>query len=180
MYRLRWLPLATLWLANLALADESMQAILAASVGEWEGELYYLDYQSGERFGIPMRVSASVTPDGATLTRHVTFTDPGVLVHAVNLTTIDRDTGELVEAYFREGRGELLRYDIVYAAYAGPEEWRVIYEQDGVDDDRPARIRHTIERRGASLDSKKEVSFDESAGEFFLRNGSELTLVETE
>ena len=92
-------------------ADVPLPSLLEESVGTWEGELYYLDYQSGQRFGIPMRVHAEMTPDGATLVRRLTFTDPGNLVHAVNLVTIDSDSGELVEAYFREGRAELLRYE---------------------------------------------------------------------
>ena len=71
MNELRLLPLAFLWLGPASLADETLEAVLAASVGEWDGQLYYLDYQSGERFGIPMRVSASVTPDGVTLKRGV-------------------------------------------------------------------------------------------------------------
>ncbi|MEM9403872.1 MAG: hypothetical protein AAGA44_15475 [Pseudomonadota bacterium] len=180
MRRLHWWLLASLCLAFPASANDSMSSILSASVGEWAGQLYYLDYQSGERFGIPMTVSASMTPDGATLKRDLTFTDPGVLVYAVNLTAVDRDTGELVEAYFREGRGELLRYDIVDATFEGPGRWRLVYEQDGIDDGRPARIRHTIERRGSSMDSKKEVRFADSNGGFFLRNGSELALTDAD
>lgn len=178
MNKLRLIPLVFLWLGNAALADDNMDAVLSASVGDWEGQLYYLDYQSGERFGIPMRMTASVTPDGVTLKRDLTYTDPGVLVHAVNLLTVDRDTGELVEAFFREGRGELFRFDIVSVTYDGPEQWRVVYEQDGVDDDRPARIRHTMTRNGVSMDSTKEVRFADSGDEFFLRNGSELKLID--
>ncbi|MEM9209685.1 MAG: hypothetical protein AAGA61_10585 [Pseudomonadota bacterium] len=128
MRRRCWWLLASLCLAFPASADESMSSILSASVGEWAGQLYYLDYQSGERFSIPMSVSASMTADGATLKRDLTFTDPGVLVYAANLTAVDRDTGELVEAYFREGRGELLRFEIVEATFAGPDRWRLVYE----------------------------------------------------
>ncbi len=151
-------------------------AALAASAGSWEGELYYLDYQSGDRFGIPLRIEVTVTPDSATLTRKLTFTDPGNLVHAVNLVTIDRDTGELVEAYFREGRAELLRYEIVASAFVSDTEWRVVYEQDGRDDDRPARIRHTVERENDRMTSTKEVRFPDEPGEYFLRNGTDVRL----
>ena len=158
-------------------ADVALPSLLNASVGTWEGELYYLDYQSGQRFGIPMRVDADVTPDGATLVRRLTFTDPGNLVHAINLVTIDRDSGEMVEAYFREGKGELLRYQVIGVEYANDEEWRIVYEQDGRDDNRPARIRHTISRDGEEMTSSKQVRFlDEDEGRLVLRNGTRLTL----
>ena len=164
-----------LFIPSLVLADAA--SVLRSSTGAWEGELYYLDYQSGQRFGIPMRIDAELTPDGVTLIRRLTFTDPGNLVHAVNLSTIDRDTGELVEAYFREGRGEMNRYEIVSAGFSDEVNWELVYEQDGIDDDRPARIRHTIARDGNSMTSSKEVRFlHDEEGEFFLRNGTELVL----
>ncbi len=162
---------------SILLADEHAASVLGASTGEWEGELYYLDYQSGQRFGIPMRVDAELTPDGTTLVRRLTFTDPGNLVHAVNLSTIDRDTGELVEAYFREGRGEMNRFDIVKIDFTDETEWELIYEQDGIDDDRPARIRHTVSREGNSMSSSKAVRFLHDDGEYFVRNGTVLELV---
>lgn len=162
---------------SLLAADEHAASVLAASSGAWEGELYYLDYQSGQRFGIPMRVDAELTPDGATLVRRLTFTDPGNLVHAVNLSTIDRDTGELVEAYFREGRGEMNRFDIVEIDFTDEAEWEFVYEQDGTDDDRAARIRHTVSRDGNKMSSSKAVRFLDDEGEYFVRNGTELELV---
>lgn len=164
----------------LAQADEHAASVLEASAGVWQGELYYLDYQSGQRFGIPMRVDAEITPDGATLIRRVTFTDPGNLVHAMNLVTVDRDSGELVEAYFRQGKGEFLRYEIVGVDYETDRRWKLVYEHDGRDDGRSARIRHTIERNEDNLASAKEVRFLDEDGEFFLRNGTELALVEPE
>ena len=161
---------------SLVLADEHAASILEAWTGSWEGELYYLDYQSGQRFGIPMRVDAELTPDGATLIRRLTFTDPGSLVHAVNLSAIDRDTGELVEAFFREGKGEFSRYEVVRTDYSDAMSWKLVVEQDGRDDNRPARIRHTIERKDNQMNSTKEVRFLDEDGEFFLRNGTELEL----
>jgi len=161
----------------MAQADEHATSVLKALAGAWEGELYYLDYRSGQRFGIPMGVDAELTPDGATLIRRLTFTDPGNLVHAVNLSTVDRDTGELVEAYFREGKGEMNRYEIVSADFSDEGNWELVYEQDGTDDDRPARIRHTISRNGDSMTSRKEVRFLDEEGDFFLRNGTELDRV---
>jgi hypothetical protein len=160
-----------------AQAELPVASIFAASTGAWEGELYYLDYQSNQRFGIPMRVEAETTPDGVTLIRRLTFTDPGVLVHAVNLITVDRDTGELVESYFREGKGQLFRYTIDSVRFDDIENWELVYSEEGVDDDKPAQLRHTLKREGNTLSGSKEVRFLDD-DEFFLRNGTELTLQE--
>ena len=167
-----------LFVPALLVADEQAASILGASTGAWEGELYYLDYESGRRFGIPMRVDAELTPDKTTLIRRLEFTDPGNLVHAVNLTTVDRDSGELVEAYFREGRGEMNRFDIVRIDFRDEAEWQLVFEQDGTDDDRPARIRHTVSRDGDKMTSSKAVLFLDEDGEYFVRNGTELRLAE--
>lgn len=165
--------------ATSAAANDHALEALASAAGDWEGELYYLDYQSGQRFGIPMRVEIEATPDGATVIRRVTWTDPGNLVYAVLLTTIDRDTGELVEAFFRDGKGEYMRYDVSGAITESATKWQVVYERDGTDADQAARIRHTVERDGDLMTSKKLVQFlDGDDGEFFERNGSELRLVE--
>lgn len=172
--------LAVPMLAEGGVVDDSALSAFKASEGIWEGELYYLDYRSDKRFGIPMRIDAEMTPDGATLVRRLTFTDPGSLVHAVNLLTVERDSGELVEAFFRERSGELLRYSIVAAEYVSETQWRVIYEQDGTDDDRPARIRHTMTRDGELMTSSKEVRFQGEEGKFLLRNGTKVRLVDGE
>ena len=168
-----------LLIAPVAATDEQVLEALRSTVGSWEGELYYLDYQSGQRFGIPMQAAVESTPDGATVIRRLTWTDPGNLVHAVVLSTIDRDTGELVEAFFREGKGEYLRYEVTRADITSMTDWKIEFENDGTDADRPARIRISTQRDGDLLTSRKLVRFlaDES-GEFFERNGSELRLVE--
>ena len=170
-----------LLISSLAFANEEALQALASSSGIWEGELYYLDYQSGQRFGIPMRADIEATPDGATVIRRVTWTDPGNLVYAVLLSTIDRDTGELVEAYFRDGKGQYMRYEVSDATIDSPTQWSVTYGNDGTDGDRPARIRHTVERDGDRMTSVKSVRFlDEDSDEYFERNSTELTLVSDE
>lgn len=163
---------------SAAANDQALEA-LGSAVGDWEGELYYLDYQSGQRFGIPMRAEIEATPDGATVIRRLTWTDPGNLVYAVLLTTIDRETGELVEAFFRDGKGEYMRYDISGTCIESTTKWQVVYEHDGTDADRPARIRHTVKRDGDLMTSKKSVRFlDGDDDKFFERNGSELRRIE--
>ena len=96
----------SLLVAPLAVANEQAMEALRTATGSWGGELYYFDYQSGERISIPMQAMIETTPDGATVIRRMVWTDPDKFVHAIVLTTIDRDTGELVEAFFRDGKGE--------------------------------------------------------------------------
>ena len=165
--------------ATFASANDEALSALVGTTGEWKGSLYYLDYQSGDRFSIPMRALIEATPDGNTILRRLTWTDPGNLVHAVQLITFDRDTGEYVEAYFREGTAEYLRYEVVEVNVVSDSSWLMIYEHDGMDDDRPSRIRHTLERNEDLLTSKKSVRFlDSDDDAYFQRNGSELRKVD--
>ncbi|MEM7280952.1 MAG: hypothetical protein AAF438_04925 [Pseudomonadota bacterium] len=158
-------------------ANSAEQNVLEGLSGVWNGELYYLDYQSGQRFGIPMRVEASVTPDGATLTRNVTYTDPGNLVYVVNVVTITQE-GQLKEAFFRDSEAQMLNYNIDSLNYKSESKWTLVYSHEGTDNNRPAKIRHTIQRDGEDLTSSKEVRFlsGEQSNGFFLRNGTELSL----
>lgn len=172
------LVIALLQMPAWAKDADQARAAFASITGNWTGELYYLDYQTGQRFGIPMNVAAEVTPDGATLLQKVRFTDPGVEVYAMTLTTVSQESGEVLEAYFREQRGEYLRYRLAGVEYQSAEQWSLVMEREGSDDDRPATIRTTLSRRGDSLDSLKEVRFsDETAGAWFKRNGTELKRV---
>ena len=169
--------LAVLYCCFSVSAQANFASIMQSSVGVWEGDLYYLDYQSGDRFSIPMKVEARLTPDNATLVRSVTYTDPGVLVYAMNLLTKDRDSSELVESYFRQGRGECFRYQLIEELYLSENEWRYIYQFSDLDDDRPAIVRHTVARKGKKMTSSKEVKFTDKPSEFILRNGTDLALV---
>ncbi|MEM7219700.1 MAG: hypothetical protein AAF515_15130 [Pseudomonadota bacterium] len=165
--------------ATTATADESALEALVGTAGKWAGSLYYLDYQSGQRFAIPMEANIAATPDGATVVKRLTWTDPGNLVYAVELTTIDRDTGELVQAFFRDNNGEHMRYVLTDITIESADKWQLVYEHNGTDDDRPARIRHTLTRESGLLISKKSVRFlDDEDDKFFERNGSELRLIE--
>jgi hypothetical protein len=161
-----------------AFAQDDAKAVLAASVGNWNGTLYYLDYQSGERVNIPLRIEAEMTPDNATLIQNAIFTDPGRMVYAIGLSTIDRDSGELVEAAFRQGKGESFRSRVSEVSYHSAEQWRMVFVREGLDGDRRAEIRQTVERTGDSMKSKQQVRYLDGDATFLLRNGIDLTLEE--
>lgn len=173
--------LALLAVGFAAQADEDLLRVLVATKGHWEGELYYLDYQSGQRFSIPMTSYIESTPDEATVINRVTWTDPGNLVHAVALSSIDRDTGELIEAFFRDGRGEFFRSEVTSIDIESDSKWVFTFESDGTDDNRPARIRNEVVRDGEFMTSKKTVRFlDDDSSAYVERNGTELRLVSAE
>ena len=174
MFKKAVLSLSLLVLSLPSSADPSSWFLGAE--GKWQGTLYYLDYQSGQQFGIPMAQTVRTTPDGATLIRETTWTDPGNLVYAVSLNTIDEETGEFVESFYREGSAEHSRYKVTDSEFHSIESWRFTYEHIGEDDNREATIRHIIEREGDQIKSSKSVRFDGSEA-FILRNRTELSLV---
>jgi len=63
----------------------------------------------------------------------------------------------------------------IHGPCADAAHWTIRAELDGMDDDRPARIRETTTRDGASLVTLKEVDFlDEPGEQWFSRNRSVL------
>ena len=58
------------------------------------------------------------------------------------------------------------------------EHWTLVEERLGADDDRPARIRETTTRDGASLVTLKEVDFtDDATADWLVRNRTTLSKV---
>ena len=175
---------AMLVAATPAAAQDAAPAITlaearASTAGAWAGELQYLDYQSGEWQGIPVTVTVTLEGDGNTLTRRATF-DDGPRVGNVFITSLEMLGPDGTTEYstaFRAGRTpEVSATTLALAAATDATHWTIRAEQDGTDDDRPARIRETTTRDGASLVTLKEVDFlDEPGEQWFSRNRSVLT-----
>ena len=132
--------------------------------GAWEGELQYLDYQSGQRFGIPMFVQASALPDGNTVFRDIVFTDPDNLVYASSTTRYNVDN--VIEAYFRDGDAELFEYVLDRVELLtkdmsedGRSPWILVMSREGLDDDRPALIRLRHSQTANTQTVVKEVRY---------------------
>lgn len=160
-------------------SPSSLTSVLHQTIGKWRGELYYLDYQSGQRFAIPMLVEASLSSDQETLIRQLTYTDPENLIYATQLLTLNEQESQLAEAYFRDNQGESLDYTITKVQITDDEHWRVEFESESFDDERKALVLHKLERKGNQLFSQKKVKYlDDSEGKFIVRNGSKLTLME--
>jgi len=151
----------------------------ASTAGAGEGELQYRDYQSGTWEGIPMTVTGTLEGDGNTLTRRATF-DDGPRVGNVYITALEMlgpDGTTEYAASFRAGREpELGKATLTLAAATDAAHWTILAIEEGEDDDRPARIRLTTTRDGASLTTLKEVDFLDDAAEAWLtRNRTVLT-----
>lgn len=171
--RLAHAALALLLAAPAAAQDAplTLAEARASLAGAWEGELQYRDYQSGEWQGIPMTVTVTREGDGNTLTRRATF-DDGPRVGNVYITSLEMLGPDGVTEYatgFRAGRvPELSKATLSLAAATDAAHWTMLAVSEGTDDDRPARIRSTITRDGASLTSLKEVDFLDEPGEAWL------------
>lgn len=166
-------------LSNSAASTGSLASVLHQTTGTWRGELYYLDYQSGTRYAIPMKVEASLSADEETLIRQLTFTDPENLVFATQLLTLNEQEGSLAEAYFRDNQGDCFDYQIVKVQITDENHWRFEFQNETFDDERKALVLHKYERKGNQLFSEKKVKYlDDSKAKFIVRNGSKLTLME--
>jgi hypothetical protein len=150
----------------------------ASTTGAWTGELQYLDYSSGEWQGIPVTVNNEMLGDGNTILRRAEFDDgPRVgTVYITSLAMLDKDGTTEYSTGFRAGRApEVSATTLTLTAASDAEHWTIRAELDGTDDDRPARIRETTTRDGASLVTLKEVDFRDDDGEqWFSRNRSVL------
>lgn len=165
----------------LAAADAPVTVLSARAglAGAWTGKLEYRDYQADRWFGLPVTVAVELIGDGATLIRKAAF-DDGPRVGTVHITTVamfDSKTGREQVASFRRGRPvEVTTSSVRLVAARDAMHWTLIDEQTGTDDDRPAAIRETTTRDGASLVTLKEVDFaDDAKAEWLVRNRSTLT-----
>jgi hypothetical protein len=155
-------------------------------VGLWEGKLEYRDYQADKWFGLPVKVSLRDGGDGVTQLRVADF-DDGPETGIVRITSVSMlgpkpsESGGVTEytATFRKGRAaELGSAQLVLAAAADAAHWTLVSTETATDDDRPARIRVTTIRDGATLVALKEVDFADDASEAWLvRNRETLRRV---
>jgi len=150
----------------------------AALAGRWTGKLEYRDYQADRWFGLPVTVTIEAVDTGRTLIRKAAFDDGPATgtVWIVTTSLFDPASGREQSASFRAGRALTLESTTIRLASAtDAEHWTLIDERDGMDDDRPARIRETTVRDGATMVTVKEVDFTDDKSEAWLtRNRTTL------
>ena len=179
------LMLATLpaWAAGVDAspsATPTAQQLEQGLTGRWTGALEYRDYQSGQRFLLPMEVQVQLGADGATLTRVARF-DDGPQTGAVYITTVslfDKTGQRVASASFRKGRDvEAISEDARVLDYTDAQHWVVVYQRRGQDGNHAADIRITQTRQGPSLVAVKEVKRPEQPdSDYLFRNQTTLVL----
>ena len=166
--------------ASAFAAPVDLAAARQSLVGQWEGSLEYRDYSADKWFGIPVKTAIEDQGDGVTIIRKSDF-DDGPKIGNVRITTVelyDATKGMVTSGTFRKGRTpELSAYAVRLSEVPlDAQHWTMIEESDGMDDNRPARLRLTTVRSGDSLQTLKEVDFlDDKKDEWLARNRTKLT-----
>ena len=156
--------------------------LLAATQGQWQGELQYRDYQSNKWEGLPVKVSIVSQPDGVTTVRTATF-DDGPKTGTVWITTlvqVDPKAGRVTYVAARKGRA--LDSGSAAVALVAPakdaQHWTLIETELRQDGNGMAQVRETTTRAGDSMITLKEVNpVDDGKDEWLPRNRTVLTRV---
>jgi hypothetical protein len=166
--------------AHAAPAD--LATARASLVGEWTGQLEYLDYSANKWFGIPVKTTVEDQGDGATTIRKSDF-DDGPKVGNVRITTVelfDAAKSTVTSGTFRKGRmAELTTYTVRLDGVAkDATHWTMIEETKSEDNHRFAMLRLTTVRNGDMVETLKEVDFlDDNKNEWMKRNRTRLKRV---
>ena len=157
-------------------------AARASLNGSWEGTLEYLDYSANRWFGIPVKTQIEDQGDTATTIRRSDF-DDGPTNGNVRITTVelyDAAAGSVTTGTFRKGRTvEIYTHKVRMEGEAkDAEQWTMVEEVLGNDDDRAALLRYTTTRDGDKIETIKMVDFqDDTAEEWITRNRTRLARV---
>jgi hypothetical protein len=130
-------------------------------IGSWQGTLEYKDYQdSTRRVTLPTRLKVLPAPDRDGLELQFTYDDgPGKTVRSTVHWHFDR---ALEDAEWGSARDSALQAFTVTAREGGQRGTpiRLVLEGQGADDDRPARIRETLEVSAGAVRLTKETQFE--------------------
>lgn len=128
--------------------------------GAWRGALEYRDYQSGNKFELPMTAQMEVGLDNATITRVSTFDDGPVtgIVYITTVSLFDKTASKVSNAVFRKSRAvDMWIDDAKVTAYQDASHWTIVYQHVGIDNEKPAEVRITQTLIGDTLITLKEV-----------------------
>lgn len=128
--------------------------------GAWRGALEYRDYQSGNKFELPMTAQIEVGLDNATITRVSTFDDGPVtgMVYITTMSLFDKTASKVTNAVFRKSRAvDMWIDDAKVTAYQDASHWTIVYQHVGIDNEKPAEVRITQTLIGDTLITLKEV-----------------------
>lgn len=152
--------------ARLTKAQER-DALYSGLVGRWRGSLQYKDYQdSTRRVTLPTELQVVPSPDRDGLELRYVYDDgPGKTVRSSNHWHFEQTlnaaqwgavTDSAMQAY------QVLTHD---GGVRGVP-LRLVLEGDGTDNDKPARLRQTIEISPGTFRVRKDVQFAGGGYEF--------------
>jgi hypothetical protein len=163
-------------------APVDVSAARASIAGNWEGRLEYLDYSANKWFGIPVTTVVEDQGDGVTMIRKSDF-DDGPKVGNVRITSVelfDPVAGTVTTGTFRKARPvEVFTYAVrMEGTAADATHWTMVEETLGKDDGRPAMLRLTTTRDDNTIETVKQVDFqDDDKSEWLTRNRTRLKRV---
>jgi hypothetical protein len=155
---------------------------LAATTGNWVGQLEYRDYQSNQWFGLPVKINIQAQPDGVTTVRTAQY-DDGPQTGLVWITTVqqvDEAAKTLIYAIMRKGR-ELDSGASNIISFGGDRSrWTLVTQERRKDGNGFAQVRETTTYDSDVITSKmtalKEVDLEgDGKDEFLPRNRTVLT-----
>ena len=185
---MRFLPLCLtavgLTAASSLAAQTSYEpaALLAATTGQWQGELQYRDYQSNQWQGLPVKVTITAQADGVTIIRTAAF-DDGPKTGTVWITTLLQiDPVARSVSYATARRGRAFERGIAQLSQPQPARdathWVLVETEQRIDGNSQAQVRETTTRDGDSMMTLKEVNpLDDGKDEWLPRNRTVLKLV---
>ena len=135
--------------------------LLAATAGDWRGELQYRDYQTNKWEGLPVTVKVQAQGDGVTLVRTAAYNDgpKAGTVYITIVSQVDTATGRGHYASFRKGRSPDSGTEQLTLG-GNPRDlthWTIIATETRQDGDSRAVVRETTTRDGTSLISVTEA-----------------------
>jgi hypothetical protein len=130
----------------------------AAMSGAWTGTLRYRDYQDSTRFvTLPTLLDGALATDSSRVTLAFTYDDgPGKTVRSSDRFALDA-TMRRLEWGPSDGKRPATLFTVT--SQTQTETIQLALESDGMDDNRPARIRESIELRADGMRILKEVRF---------------------
>lgn len=147
--------------------------------GQWTGSLSYRDYSSDIWFDLAEHRTIVVLKDGHSVMETSAYDDgPKTgLVYTYTLSAIEPDGRTLKSLSTR--KNQPASTDIETLSFKGTpasaEDFTLVFDSVGKDDDHPARLRITLTRKGTHLETLKEVNPDVSGkGEWRIRNRTRL------
>jgi hypothetical protein len=173
MMKLFWLAFGLSMLLSLSAGDLRAQQefsvdTLKSLVGQWKGELEYLDYRDNRtRVVLRTAMDARLSMLENQLILNFVHRDPAYEVESLQILSFDAETKTILSTGFDNGR-------------ARTEEWRIagfvsdssgmhlVLLTSGYDDSKPATIRRQLRLNENRLTVRKEVQYE--GEEYFFRN----------